>query len=55
VGRGRDHYLLLADYASYLEAQLRVDAFYSRSAARASRAIANVDGMGELPPGKDAA
>jgi starch phosphorylase len=43
---GGDHYLLLADYASYVEAQLQVDALYGRGAAWASRAIANVAGMG---------
>jgi starch phosphorylase len=43
---GGDHYLLLADYASYVETQARVDALYRQPAEWASRAIANVAGMG---------
>ncbi len=43
---GGDHYLLLADYAAYVETQLRVDALYRQPTLWASRAIANVAGMG---------
>jgi starch phosphorylase len=43
---GGDHYMLLADYASYLAAQARVDALYRTPAEWTSRAIANVAGMG---------
>ena len=43
---GGDHYLLLADFASYLETQLRVDALYRQSGEWAGKAIANVAGMG---------
>ena len=43
---GGDHYLLLADYASYVEAQAKVDALYRQPAEWATRAIANVAGMG---------
>jgi starch phosphorylase len=43
---GGDHYLLLADYESYLEAQARVDRLYRDPAAWAACAIANVAGMG---------
>jgi starch phosphorylase len=43
---GGDHYLLLADYAAYVETQLRVDALYRQGGEWASRAIANVAGMG---------
>ena len=43
---GGDHYLLLADFAAYVETQLRVDALYRQSGEWASRAIANVAGMG---------
>ena len=43
---GGDHYLLLADYESYVATQLRVDALYRLPAQWAERAIANVAGMG---------
>jgi starch phosphorylase len=43
---GGDHYLLLADFGAYVETQLRVDALYRQGGEWASRAIANVAGMG---------
>ena len=43
---GGDHYLLLADYESYVATQLRVDALYRQPARWCERAIANVAGMG---------
>jgi glycogen phosphorylase len=43
---GGDHYLLLADYASYVETQAQVDALYRNSGEWAARAITNVAGMG---------
>jgi starch phosphorylase len=43
---GGDHYLLLADFANYVETQARVDALYRQGGEWASRAIANVAGMG---------
>ena len=43
---GGDHYLLLADYESYVASQLRVDALYRQPARWCERAIANVAGMG---------
>ena len=43
---GGDHYLLLADYESYVAAQLRVDALYSQPDQWCEKAIANVAGMG---------
>ncbi|WP_425259620.1 glycogen/starch/alpha-glucan phosphorylase [Rubrivivax sp. RP6-9] len=43
---GGDHYLLLADFDSYVQAQARVDALYRDRHAWAAKAIANVAGMG---------
>ena len=43
---GGDHYMLLADFQSYLVAQARVDALYRTPKLWVSRAIANVAGMG---------
>jgi starch phosphorylase len=45
---GGDHYLLLADYDSYVKTQLRVDELYRQPQAWAARAIANVAGMGSF-------
>jgi starch phosphorylase len=41
-----DHYLLLADYADYIEAQGRVDALFRTPAEWQRKAILNVAGMG---------
>jgi starch phosphorylase len=43
---GGDYYFLLADYDSYIATQARVDELYKRPNEWASRAIANVAGMG---------
>ena len=43
---GGDHYMLLADYESYVATQLRVDALYRQPLQWSERAIANVAGMG---------
>ncbi|HNU11054.1 MAG TPA: glycogen/starch/alpha-glucan phosphorylase [Rubrivivax sp.] len=45
---GGDHYMLLADFESYLQAQERVDATYRDPDAWAAKAIANVAGMGHF-------
>jgi glycogen phosphorylase len=45
---GGDHYLLLADYAAYVQTQDRVDALFRTPGEWASRAIANVAGMGSF-------
>ena len=47
IGQG-DHYLLLADYASYIACQEQVDAVYRDPAEWARRAILNVAGMGKF-------
>ena len=44
----QDSYLLLADFASYVEAQGRVDALFADPAAWAERALLNVAAMGEF-------
>ncbi|MEX8519300.1 MAG: glycogen/starch/alpha-glucan phosphorylase [Leptothrix sp. (in: b-proteobacteria)] len=41
-----DHYLLLADYASYIEAQGQVDALYRNTDEWTRHAVLNVAGMG---------
>jgi starch phosphorylase len=41
-----DHYLLLADYPSYVEAQEQVDALYRNADEWSRRALLNVAGMG---------
>ncbi len=43
---GGDHYLLLADYAAYVQTQHAVDTLYRRPMDWAARAVANVAGMG---------
>jgi len=43
---GGDHYLLLADYASYVATQQKVDDLYRQPDLWSQRAIANVAGMG---------
>ena len=43
---GGDHYMLLADYESYVATQLRVDDLYRQPDQWCARAIANVAGMG---------
>ncbi len=45
---GGDHYLLLADYAAYVQTQERVDTLFRTPAQWAARAIANVAGMGSF-------
>jgi len=45
---GGDHYMLLADFDSYLAAHERVDALYRQPDAWAAKAIANVAGMGSF-------
>jgi starch phosphorylase len=45
---GGDHFLLLADYASYLACQERVDVLYRNEDEWARRAILNVAGMGKF-------
>jgi starch phosphorylase len=46
--KGGDHYMLLADYRSYVECQERVDALYRDEEEWARRAILNVAGMGKF-------
>jgi starch phosphorylase len=47
TGNG-DHYLLLADYGSYIACQEKVDALYRDPAEWSRRAILNVAGMGKF-------
>jgi len=43
---GGDHYMLLADFASYIATQARVDALYRQPELWCERSITNVAGMG---------
>jgi starch phosphorylase len=43
---GGDHYMLLADFASYVETQGQVDALYRQPDKWCQKAISNVAGMG---------
>jgi starch phosphorylase len=43
-----DHYLLLADYASYIACQERIDALYRNHEEWNKRAILNVASMGHF-------
>jgi glycogen phosphorylase len=43
---GGDHYMLLADYESYVATQLRIDALYKTPLQWCEKAIANVASMG---------
>jgi len=45
---GRDNYLLMADFASYVAAQSQVDALFAQPSAWAERALLNVAAMGEF-------
>jgi glycogen phosphorylase len=45
---GGDHFLLLADYASYIRTQEQVDALYRNREEWTRRAILNVAGMGKF-------
>ena len=45
---GGDHFLLLADYGSYIQCQDRVDALYRDQEEWSRRAILNVAGMGRF-------
>jgi glycogen phosphorylase len=42
----RDNYMLMADFASYVETQLSVDTLFADRAAWAARALKNIAGMG---------
>ncbi len=42
----RDNYMLMADFASYVETQLSVDQLFADRAAWATRALKNIAGMG---------
>jgi starch phosphorylase len=44
----RDSYLLMADFASYVQAQAKVDALFALPAAWAERAALNIAGMGSF-------
>ncbi|MCX7042243.1 MAG: glycogen/starch/alpha-glucan phosphorylase [Gammaproteobacteria bacterium] len=44
----QDNYLLMADFASYLQAQSQVDALFAQPEAWATRALLNIAAMGEF-------
>jgi starch phosphorylase len=46
--RGGDHFLLLADYASYIACQERIDELYKNPEEWTRRAILNMAGMGKF-------
>ncbi|MBL6928109.1 MAG: glycogen/starch/alpha-glucan phosphorylase [Rhodospirillales bacterium] len=46
--RGGDHYLLLADYADYMDCQQRVDELYQTPDEWARQAVCNVAGVGKF-------
>ena len=46
--RGGDHFLLLADYASYIACQERIDELFKNPEEWTRRAILNVAGMGKF-------
>jgi starch phosphorylase len=46
--RGGDHFLLLADYAAYVECQQRVDRAFLDTGEWARKAIVNVANMGKF-------
>ena len=41
-----DYYMLLADYASYIDAQAKAEALYADPMAWAKKALLNIAGMG---------
>jgi starch phosphorylase len=46
--QGGDRFLLLADYAAYVDCQLKVDALYSKPEEWTRKAILNVAHMGKF-------
>ena len=44
----KDNYLLMADFASYLQAQSQVDELFARPEAWAEKALLNIAAMGEF-------
>ncbi len=46
--RSRDQYLLMADFADYVETQSRVDSLFKNPTAWAERVARNIAGMGEF-------
>ena len=48
IGPGPFAAMLLADFGSYVDMQLQVDALYAQPAAWAERALRNIAGMGHF-------